>query len=153
MAEASRTLLTQGVAQTEALGEALGRAVGPCTIALTGGLGAGKTAFVRGLARGLGYTGEVSSPTFALVHEYEGGRLPLIHFDMYRIAGWDDLESTGWFDYLRRPAVLAVEWSENVEAALPEARLTVAVARGEKENERRITLTATGGISLEDLGC
>lgn len=153
MPQTSSALLTRGVAETEALGEALGRAVGPCTVALTGGLGAGKTAFVRGLARGLGFTGEVSSPTFALVHEYEGGRLPLIHFDMYRVAGWDDLESTGWFDYLRRPAVLAVEWSENVEAALPEARLTVAVTRGGEENERRITLTATGGISLEDLGC
>lgn len=153
MALTTRTCLTADVARTEALGEALGRGIGPCTIALTGGLGAGKTAFVRGLARGLGYTGEVSSPTFAIVHEYEGGRLPLIHFDMYRITGWDDLESTGYFDYQRRPAVLAIEWSENVEGALPEARLTVAVERGEKDNERRITLTASGGISLEDLGC
>ncbi|MBP5617612.1 MAG: tRNA (adenosine(37)-N6)-threonylcarbamoyltransferase complex ATPase subunit type 1 TsaE [Clostridia bacterium] len=153
MALTTRTCLTADVARTEALGEALGRGIGPCTIALTGGLGAGKTAFVRGLARGLGYTGEVSSPTFAIVHEYEGGRLPLIHFDMYRITGWDDLESTGYFDYQRRPAVLAIEWSENVEGALPAARLTVAVERGEKDNERRITLTASGGISLEDLGC
>ena len=127
MAEAAHTLLTATVAETEALGEALGRAIGPCTVALTGGLGAGKTAFVRGLARGLGYTGEVSSPTFALVHEYEGGRLPLIHFDMYRITGWDDLESTGWFDYLRRPAVLAVEWSENIADSLPKDIISISI--------------------------
>ncbi|MCC8022855.1 MAG: tRNA (adenosine(37)-N6)-threonylcarbamoyltransferase complex ATPase subunit type 1 TsaE [Clostridiales bacterium] len=89
-------------------------------IALYGGLGAGKTAFVTGLAQGMGIDAPVSSPTFALVHEYSGGRGKLCHFDMYRIDGWEDLESTGFFDYLDMGATLAVEWSENIHGALPE---------------------------------
>ncbi len=78
----------------------------------------GKTAFVRGMAVGLGLSAEVSSPTFALVHEY-GGQPPLVHFDMYRVSGWEDLYSTGFFEYLDAGCILAVEWSENIEAALP----------------------------------
>lgn len=152
MKEPTRAYRTADVQETEALGEALGRTLGPGVIALTGDLGAGKTAFVRGLARGLGFTGEVSSPTFAIVHEYEGGRLPLYHFDMYRVSGWDDLESTGFFDYEAMPALLAVEWSENVAGALPERRLDVNIRRGDGDNERFITLTAMGGMQLEDPG-
>ena len=87
-------------------------------IALFGGMGMGKTALVRGLARGMGLSAEVSSPTFAIVHDY-GGQPPLIHFDMYRVTGWDDLYSTGFYDYLDAGAVLVVEWSENIEGALP----------------------------------
>lgn len=138
--------------ETERLGEQLGRVLPPCVIALTGDLGAGKTAFVRGLARGLGFGGEVSSPTFAIVHEYRGGRLSLYHFDMYRISGWDDLDTTGFFEYQESPSVLAVEWSENVENALPDRRLTVEIRRGETDGERRITVTALGGLPLEDPG-
>lgn len=152
MAEPSITWYSDNMHQTEAIGESVGRTVGPCVIALTGDLGAGKTAFVRGLARGLGFSGAVSSPTFAIVHEYEGGRLPLYHFDMYRVGGWEDLESTGFFDALRLQAVLAVEWSENVENALPERRITVDLRRGKGENERVVTLTAMGGMELEDTG-
>lgn len=108
-------------------------------IALYGGLGAGKTAFVRGLARGLGSTSEVSSPTFALVHEYDG-RLPMAHFDMYRIHGLDDLYSTGFFDYLDAGGVSVIEWSENIEGFLPVRVIKIRITRGETENERTLTI-------------
>ena len=98
-------------------------------LAFRGDLGAGKTCFVTGLCEGLGFTGEVSSPTFAIVNEYRGGRLDLFHFDMYRITGWDDLETTGYFDYLAEGGVLAVEWSENIAAALPGNTVFITVER------------------------
>ena len=98
----------------------------------------GKTAFTRGVAEGLGISGGgVSSPTFALVHEYAGGRLPLYHFDMYRVTSWEDLYSTGFFDYLDTDAVLVIEWSENIDGALPEKKISIVVERGEGE-ERRV---------------
>ncbi len=121
---------------------------GSAVIAMTGDLGAGKTAFVRGLARALGYEGEVSSPTFAIVHEYIGGRLPVYHFDMYRVDSWDSLYSTGFFDYMDTESVLAVEWSENIENALPENLITVDIKRGENENSRVITISSRGDITL-----
>ncbi len=102
-----------------------------------GGLGAGKTAFTRGLAAGLGIGDGVSSPTFALVHEYEG-RCMLYHFDMYRINTYDDLYSTGFFDY-EGCGVMAIEWSENIEPFLPESRINVTISRL-SENEREITI-------------
>ncbi|WP_457790760.1 tRNA (adenosine(37)-N6)-threonylcarbamoyltransferase complex ATPase subunit type 1 TsaE [Anaeromassilibacillus sp. SJQ-5] len=126
-----RTWVTRSAAETEALGAAVGRALtGGAVLALFGGLGMGKTAFVRGLAAGRGLEAEVSSPTFALVHEY-GGQPPLVHFDMYRVTGWDDLYSTGFFDYIDAGCILAVEWSENVEGALPEEALRFRLARRE----------------------
>ena len=126
-----RTWVTRSAAETEALGAAVGRALtGGAVLALFGGLGMGKTAFVRGLAAGRGLEAEVSSPTFALVHEY-GGQPPLVHFDMYRVTGWDDLYSTGFFDYMDGGCILAVEWSENVEGALPEEALRFRFARRE----------------------
>ena len=125
-----RTWVTRSAAETEALGAAVGRALtGGAVLALFGGLGMGKTAFVRGLAAGRGLEAEVSSPTFALVHEY-GGQPP-VHFDMYRVTGWDDLYSTGFFDYIDAGCILAVEWSENVEGALPEEALRFRFARRE----------------------
>lgn len=130
-----------GVADTEAFGKKIGETLsGNEVIALYGGLGMGKTAFVRGLAAGLGIDGgEVSSPTFALVHEYHG-RLTLYHFDMYRVQGWDDLYSTGFFDYLDTGAVLVIEWSENIEGALPQGAKRIAIAPGEQEYERIFTI-------------
>ena len=126
-----RTWVTRSAAETEALGAAVGRALtGGAVLALFGGLGMGKTAFVRGVAAGRGLEAEVSSPTFALVHEY-GGQPPLVHFDMYRVTGWDDLYSTGFFDYIDAGCILAVEWSENVEGALPEEALRFRLARRE----------------------
>ena len=105
-------------------------------IAMFGGMGMGKTQLVRGIARGLGLDAEVSSPTFALVHDY-GGDPPLVHFDMYRINGWDDLLSTGFFDYLEAGAILAVEWSENIENALPADAIRLYITRVD-ENTRQI---------------
>ena len=110
-------------------------------IAFRGGLGMGKTCFTRGLARGLKFTGETKSPTFAIVNEYRGGSLPLFHFDMYRISSWEDLYSCGYFDFLDEGGVIAVEWSENVASALPDDVITVLIEKGANENERKITIT------------
>ncbi len=141
-----KTYFSHSPHETEAIGEALGRVLtGGEVIAYRGGLGMGKTCFTRGLARGLDYPGDVTSPTFALVNEYLGGRLPLYHFDMYRISSWDDLYSTGFFEYLEAGGVIAAEWSENIENALPDGAVTVSF-RQTGENEREITLT---GLSTE----
>ncbi len=109
-------------------------------IAFYGDLGSGKTCFVHGLAEGLGYTGEVSSPTFAIINEYLGGRLNLYHFDMYRVTGWNDLYSTGYFEYIESGGVLAVEWSENIENALPHNVIKV-VFNVTDDNKREITVS------------
>lgn len=109
-------------------------------IAFYGNLGLGKTCFVTGLAEGLGFDGEVSSPTFAIINEYIGGRLNLYHFDMYRIDGWDDLYSTGYFEYMESGGVLAVEWSENIESALPDDTIKVTINRLD-ESTREIVIT------------
>ena len=108
-------------------------------IAFYGDLGLGKTCFVTGLAEGLGFTGEVSSPTFAIINEYIGGRLNLYHFDMYRVSSWDDLYSTGYFEYMESGGVLAVEWSENIESALPDDVIRVTIKRLD-ETKREITI-------------
>ena len=122
------------------MGEALATTLSPGTvIAFTGDLGAGKTAFTRGLARGLGISERVTSPTFTIVNEYEGGRLPLFHFDMYRLESSEELFDIGWEDYLRRGGVCAVEWSEKVADALVGA-LRVDIRRGEGERDRVITV-------------
>lgn len=129
-------IVTGSPAETEALAQRLAvKLKGGEVLALFGGLGMGKTAFTRGLARGLGVVDEVSSPTFALVHEYQG-RLPIYHFDMYRVENWDDLYSTGFFDYLDTGAVLVIEWSENIESALPEYAIRISIRRGEEDNQR-----------------
>ena len=130
---------THSESETEAVGEALATTLSPGTvIAFTGDLGAGKTAFTRGLARGLGISERVTSPTFTIVNEYEGGRLPLFHFDMYRLESSEELFDIGWEDYLRRGGVCAVEWSEKVADALVGA-LRVDIRRGEGERDRVIT--------------
>lgn len=131
------TFYSHSVQETEAFGKKVAGALkGGEVIALYGGMGMGKTAFTRGLAAGLGITDGVSSPTFALVHEYPQGRLPLYHFDMYRVEGWDDLDSTGFFDYLDTGAVLVIEWSENIDGALPEDKISISIACGSQEQER-----------------
>ncbi len=108
-------------------------------IAFRGDLGAGKTCFTRGLAKGLGFKGTVNSPTFALVNEYIGGRLPLYHFDMYRVNSWEDLYSTGFFDYMDMGGVIAAEWSENIDGALGENTIYVTIEKID-ENRRKIQI-------------
>ena len=126
--------------EKEKIGEALSKKLQPGTIlAYRGDLGVGKTAFTRGLARGLGCKELVTSPTYTIVNEYLGGRLPLFHFDMYRLASSDDLWDIGWEDYLERGGVCAVEWSENVADAMEDA-LTVTIEKL-GETTRRITVT------------
>ena len=128
--------------QTEEIGAALAAELKPgAVLAFTGDLGAGKTAFVRGLARGLGIAERVTSPTFTIVNEYEGGRLPLFHFDMYRLGSSEELFDIGWEDYLARGGVCAVEWSENIADALEESCIKVDIRRGTSENQRTITIT------------
>ena len=130
--------------ETEALAARLAQTLAPGTVlAYVGGLGMGKTAFTRGLAKGLGYKGRVTSPTFNIVNEYEGGRLPLFHFDMYRLADADALFDIGWEDYLDRDGVCAVEWSERVTEALPADTLWVTISRCPEEDSWR-TITIEG---------
>lgn len=137
---------TNGVAETEALGARLAeRLQGGEVIAYTGDLGAGKTAFTRGLARGLGVTDRVTSPTFTIVNEYTSGRLPLFHFDMYRLSSSEELYEIGWEDYLARGGVCAVEWSEIVEDALKESAIRVDIRNGGHDDRREITVT---GVEL-----
>ena len=132
--------------ETENIGFSLAKTVEVgSVVALFGELGAGKTAFVRGFARGMGIDAEVTSPTFALVNEYRSGKKALCHFDMYRITGWDDLYSTGYFDYLDAGATLIIEWSENIEAVLPEHTIFVDFSRGEAEQDRVITISGGDG--------
>lgn len=133
--------VTRGPAETEALAASLAVQCPPgAVIALFGELGAGKTAFARGFVRGLGMDAEVSSPTFALVNEYRGCGKTLYHFDMYRISGWEDLYSTGFFDYLDIGAYLLIEWSENIEAALPEDCIRITIDKTSDPFLRRITV-------------
>ena len=140
--------LTHAPEDTEALGAALGKILSPGTVlAYEGDLGAGKTAFTRGLARGLGCDEPVTSPTYTIVNEYLSGRLPLFHFDMYRLTSADDLWDIGWEDYLERGGICAVEWSENVADAMEDASRIRIEKLGDEE--RRITIE--GGIDLAAL--
>ncbi len=130
---------TNSYLETENLGERLGKVLQPGTVlAYRGDLGAGKTAFTRGVARGLGCTDTVTSPTYTIVNEYLSGRMPLFHFDMYRLKSSDDLWDIGWEDYLERGGVCCVEWSENVADAMEDA-ITVTIEKTGEES-RRITI-------------
>jgi len=139
---------TSSPEETEKLGAALAAKLKPgAVLAYRGDLGAGKTAFTRGLARGLGITDPVTSPTYTIVNEYLGGRLPLFHFDMYRLSSSDDLFDIGWEDYLDRGGICAVEWSENVADAMEDAILITIEKTG--EDSRRIAVE--GGAAYADL--
>ena len=140
--------ITNSPAETEALGAALAARLKAGTVlAYRGDLGAGKTAFTRGLARGLGYSEPVTSPTYTIVNEYLGGRLPLFHFDMYRLGSADDLWDIGWEDYLDRGGICAVEWSEQVAEALPPDTVRVSIARcPDHEDWRSITIEGADAL-------
>lgn len=132
---------SQSVEETEQIGANLAQRLNPgAVLAFTGDLGAGKTAFVRGLAKGLGITERVTSPTFTIVNEYAGGRLPLFHFDMYRLGSSDELFDIGWEDYLTRGGVCAVEWSEIIADALEGGCIQVDIRQGESENQRLVAI-------------
>ena len=140
--------MTNSPQETERVGAALGAVLQPGTIlAYQGDLGAGKTAFTRGLARGLGCAEQVTSPTYTIVNEYLSGRLPLFHFDMYRLRSEEDLWDIGWDDYLERGGVCAVEWSENVAGAMEDA----VIVRIEKLGEDTRRITIEGGAAIADL--
>ena len=133
--------VTHSREETEELGARLADALTRETVvAFTGDLGAGKTAFVSGMARALGVTERVTSPTFTIVNEFEGGRLPLFHFDMYRLGSADELFHIGWEDYLARGGVCAVEWSENVAEAIEDDAIRVSIVRGDGDDDRIITI-------------
>ena len=139
--------ITNSPEETEALGEKLSKILTSGTIlAYRGDLGAGKTAFTRGLARGLGCREQVTSPTYTIVNEYLGGRLPLFHFDMYRLRCADDLFDIGWDDYLERGGICAVEWSENVEEAMEDPVIVNIEKIG--ENSRKITIEGSNVNAL-----
>ena len=139
--------ITNSPEETEAVGKALAAVLAPGTVlAYRGDLGAGKTAFTRGLARGLGIADPVTSPTYTIVNEYLSGRMPLFHFDMYRLHSADDLFDIGWDDYLERGGVCAVEWSENVWEAMEDA-IVVTI---EKTGDESRKITIEGGAELAD---
>ncbi len=144
--------ITRSPEETEALGRRIGaQLAGNEIIALFGGLGMGKTAFVRGLAEGLGIDqNEISSPTFAIVHEHEGDKT-LFHFDMYRVESWDDLYSTGFFDYIGN-GVVVTEWSENIEGALPDDRINIEISAPDHDDARVFRISGSGidGCGLSD---
>ena len=141
------TWISKSPEETEQFAQTFAQTLKPgSVVALYGGLGRGKTAFVRGLAKGLHSSDAVSSPTFALVHEYDGD-LPVFHFDMYRIQTLDDLYSTGFFDYLEMNGVVVIEWSENIKDYLPYDVIEIHIDLTENDNERRFT------IYDENTGC
>ncbi len=145
------TVITKSPEQTELLGKKLAELLRPGdVIAYYGDLGAGKTAFTRGLAAGLGIREAVTSPTYTIVNEYLSGRMPLFHFDMYRLSSSEELFDIGWEDYLARGGVCAVEWSENVEDALTDA-ISITIEKDPAQLDWR-KITIEGGARFEALG-
>ena len=135
-------LKVKGLKETQKLANDFAASLnGGEVVLLNGDLGAGKTTFTQFVFKALGVKEVVSSPTFALVNEYRGGGKSLYHFDMYRISGWDDLYSTGYFDYLDLGASLIIEWSENIEAILPEDCIRVTITKTDDFNERKIDIS------------
>ena len=148
----SETFLSRSAAETEHIGEVLAACLrSGDVVAFLGGLGAGKTALTRGLARGLGVTEPVTSPTYTIVNEYLSGRLPLFHFDLYRLRSDDELFELGWEDYLDRGGVCAVEWSENAPLSQQDA-ITVRIERTGDDPDSRV-ITIAGGNRLDAAAC
>ena len=143
--------MSHSVSETQEFAAKLAKQIkSGAVIAFTGGMGMGKTAFTRGFASGLGNDSFVSSPTFAIVNDY-GGSPRLYHFDMYRVETWDDLYSTGFFDYIGDDSVLLIEWSENIEKALPEETIFIDIKPGEEETDRLITVRFSKGYDEREI--
>ena len=141
-------LVSHSVEQTEAAGVAIGKRLGKGeVIALFGGMGAGKTAITRGICRGLDSKNYVSSPTFAIVNEYSGKR-KIYHFDMYRVSGEEDLESTGYYDFLDGESNLIIEWSENIRSELPKNAICILMEHGKNDGDREITVGLLSEMNL-----
>ena len=139
--------ITESAEETEAVGARLARLINeertslPRFIAMYGDLGSGKTAFTRGFASVISPGSAVRSPTFTIVNEYKSGKIPVFHFDMYRISDEDELYSIGFYDYLSAGFCLC-EWSENIEYSLPDEYLRAEILRtGKADNQRRIKIT------------
>lgn len=146
-----KEFLTCSAKETAELGRRMGTLINKkCVIAFRGGMGSGKTCFTTGFVKGLDYFGEVNSPTFALVNEYLGGRLPIYHFDMYRISDDDELFSVGFYDYLDEESVLVIEWSENITESLPDDTVSVTFSN-QNENRRTITVECSDDNFLKEL--
>ena len=144
------TIITRSPEETIALGEKIGALLrGGEVIAYRGGLGAGKTTITRGISLGMGLGDEVTSPTFALVNEYTGGKLSLYHFDMYRITSAEDLETAGFYDFMNEHSVIAAEWSENIADELPDDAIYIDIVRID-DDTREITIT--GDERFEAIG-
>ncbi|MBQ8622950.1 MAG: tRNA (adenosine(37)-N6)-threonylcarbamoyltransferase complex ATPase subunit type 1 TsaE [Oscillospiraceae bacterium] len=144
-----KKFLTHSADETVALGRLIGaRLHGGDVIAYRGGLGAGKTTITHGIAQGMGLKDDVSSPTFALVNEYRG-KINLYHFDMYRINGGLDLETTGFYDYMDSDSVLAIEWSENISDELPLNVITISISRIDDETRE---IEINGDERFDDIG-
>lgn len=142
---------SNSVQETEELGRKLAQYLkAGDVIAYTGDLGAGKTAFTRGVAQGLGIADRITSPTFTIVDEHEGGRLPLFHFDLYRLYSAEELFDIGWEDYLQRGGVCAVEWSERMEDMLEEEPIWVEIRQGDREEQRLITIRNVPELEEKD---
>lgn len=139
--------ISKSSVETEKIGQKIaGKLKNKDIIAFYGGLGAGKTTLVRGIAKGLGSIDWVSSPTFAIVNEYDGENNKIYHFDMYRIKEFDDLYSVGFFDYLESDAIIIIEWSENIELELPDNIIKITMKHLNSQNERVIKVE---GLDLE----
>lgn len=135
-----KEFITKSATETAELGRKIASLINePVVIAFNGGMGSGKTCFTSGFVKGMEYFGEVNSPTFAIVNEYLGGRLPVYHFDMYRITDEDELYSIGFYDYMDEDAILIIEWSENIEDALPDNTVYVKFSN-QNENNRTIII-------------
>ena len=142
-------IISESTDKTEKIGFELAQRLKYGTVvAMFGDLGAGKTAFTRGFAKGMGINADVSSPTFALVNEYRSGKKVLYHFDMYRITSWDDLYSTGYFEFLDEGASMIIEWSENIENVLPEDSVKIHINKTEKDNERIIEIYGCDNLEI-----
>ena len=143
-------IVSHSESQTEMLGAAIGRVLGPgSVVALRGALGAGKTCLTRGIARGIGISDRVTSPTFALAHEYENdGKIPLFHFDMYRVGSPREAEDMGFFDYLGRGGVCVIEWSENIAEIIPPGAVLVEISAPDGESR---VITIDGDICLNEV--